>query len=194
MEQWLVRLADGRQAGPIVRAELDAWMQAGRINAQTQLLRLGSTNWVWASEVYRVLTTPQAFAADGTSYGKLRSRGSDSIDRVAVCFHVLGTVYGLLYLLVSLPFFSAVEKLSSRPDKGGAALAGIILLAIFTVAVCYCGLYFGTGWGLQRRRNWARILAIVLAALSLGFFPIGTTIAVYAFVVLCNDKNASAFR
>ena len=40
------------------------------------------------------------------------------------------------------------------------------------------------GWGLYERRSWARILAIVLAFISLVHPPFGTAIGIYTLWVL----------
>ena len=49
------------------------------------------------------------------------------------------------------------------------------------------------GVGLLRWRNWARILAIVLAVLNVLNFPVGTALSVYTFVVLFQPDVQAAF-
>lgn len=49
------------------------------------------------------------------------------------------------------------------------------------------------GIGLMRRANWARILTLIIAALNLLNFPLGTALGVYAFSVLLNDQIAPLF-
>jgi hypothetical protein len=50
------------------------------------------------------------------------------------------------------------------------------------------------GYGLLKRRPWARILAIVVGALHLYNLPIGTALGVYTFVVLADSRAEALFR
>ena len=49
------------------------------------------------------------------------------------------------------------------------------------------------GWGLLKRRSWARVLMIVLSALHLINIPFGTVLAVYGLWVLLSDQTESLF-
>ena len=50
------------------------------------------------------------------------------------------------------------------------------------------------GWGLYERRSWARILAIVLAFLSLLHPPFGTAIGVYTLWVLLPAASEAEYQ
>jgi hypothetical protein len=50
------------------------------------------------------------------------------------------------------------------------------------------------GWGLLNLKPWARILTIVLSALNLINFPVGTAIGVYGLWVLLNQETEAIFR
>ncbi|MFH1371505.1 MAG: hypothetical protein ABII09_09515 [Planctomycetota bacterium] len=49
------------------------------------------------------------------------------------------------------------------------------------------------GFGLLKRKNWARILIIILAVPELFCIPIGTAIGIYSLWVLVNDETAKLF-
>jgi hypothetical protein len=49
------------------------------------------------------------------------------------------------------------------------------------------------GIGLLKRRNWARILALILAIPALMIIPIGTAIGIYVIWVLLNEETAKLF-
>jgi hypothetical protein len=49
------------------------------------------------------------------------------------------------------------------------------------------------GFGLLKRKGWARILIMILAVLELFCIPIGTAIAIYTLWVLANDETAKLF-
>ena len=50
------------------------------------------------------------------------------------------------------------------------------------------------GIGLLKRRQWARVLTLVLAVFDLMAIPIGTAFAVYAFWVLVQPRTAAMFE
>jgi hypothetical protein len=50
------------------------------------------------------------------------------------------------------------------------------------------------GFGLLKRRPWARILVLIIAVLDLCMIPIGTIIGVYELWVLLNEETAGLFR
>ena len=68
----------------------------------------------------------------------------------------------------------------------GAAVAG------FLVLLSLPGLL--AGYGLLRRKPWARILAIVVGALHLYNIPIGTVLGIYTFVILADARAEDLFR
>lgn len=49
------------------------------------------------------------------------------------------------------------------------------------------------GIGLLRRKNWGRILALIVAVFDVVNFPIGTVIAVYSFIVLLQNSATAYF-
>jgi hypothetical protein len=50
------------------------------------------------------------------------------------------------------------------------------------------------GFGLLKRRSWARILVLIIAVLDLCMIPIGTIIGVYELWVLLNEETAGLFQ
>ena len=49
---WKVMTGENEEFGPVTKAELDAWMADGRLDAQCQVLQDGWEQWKWADEVY----------------------------------------------------------------------------------------------------------------------------------------------
>jgi hypothetical protein len=54
--------------------------------------------------------------------------------------------------------------------------------------------YLLAGWGLLNYKNWARILAIIVAIFNLILFPIGTAIGIYTLVIMFNKETEALFR
>jgi hypothetical protein len=94
-------------------------------------------------------------------------------------FGVLATVAGL-----------------SGDDGGrvGSAVLGFtgIVVTIFALTLAIPSL--ACGWGLLKLRRWARVGAIVLAAICLIEFPVGTMFGVYTLWVLFNRNTERLFR
>ena len=110
---------------------------------------------------------------------------------------ILGTlfiVFGVLIAVIGVFLLAIIS---------GAGLISGDQTAMFvtgTVGLVIGGLFFVlsipaivAGIGLQKHREWARIVALVLAALNLLNFPFGTALAVYAFWVLLNAETAPLF-
>ncbi|MGH9351953.1 MAG: DUF2127 domain-containing protein [Terriglobia bacterium] len=68
-----------------------------------------------------------------------------------------------------------------------AAIAGVYFLA-------YAAACFITGWGLMQRRPWARVVAIVLAILSLIHFPLGTALGIYTLWAVAPAESEAEYR
>ena len=50
------------------------------------------------------------------------------------------------------------------------------------------------GFGLLKRRSWARILVLVVACMDLLWIPIGTVIGIYELWVLLQDETTQLFK
>jgi hypothetical protein len=49
------------------------------------------------------------------------------------------------------------------------------------------------GIGILKRRNWGRIIGLVLAAINLLNIPFGTALGIYTLWVLLNQESESVF-
>lgn len=68
-----------------------------------------------------------------------------------------------------------------------AAVAGTYFLA-------YAAACFITGWGLMQRRPWARIVAIIVAILSLIHPVLGTALGIYTLWVIAPGESDAEYR
>jgi len=50
------------------------------------------------------------------------------------------------------------------------------------------------GFGLLKRRPWARVLVLIIAVLDLMLIPIGTLVGIYALWVLLQEDTARLFE
>ena len=107
---------------------------------------------------------------------------------------ILHIARGAIVLLVGMMgfgFFAGIGVLS-----GDTTAMGILGL-IGTIAVVFMGVIalpsILAGIGLVQRREWGRILALVVGVLSLIDIPFGTALGVYTIWVLMDDDIMKAF-
>jgi hypothetical protein len=72
--RWLLRADNGQTYGPIPRAELDAWVQQGRVSATSYVIREGDAQWQLASDVYPQLK-PMTTSASGNPWADAPTPG-----------------------------------------------------------------------------------------------------------------------
>ena len=109
---------------------------------------------------------------------------------------ILFIIFGILGLVAALAFFllgaGAVATILAQDQSKEAQVGAAWTGGCVTFVAALFGLIsipsIIAGWGLSKRKRWARILTIVLAILSLPHIPIGTAIGVYALVIMFNDE------
>ena len=118
---------------------------------------------------------------------------------------VLGVLYlvvggcmlvAALFLLVAMS--SAAGIVGAAADPEDAAIAIPILGIAGTALAGFLGLFslpsLITGYGLVNFKPWARIVGIVLSAVSLINIPFGTIIGVYGLWVLLSKDTERLFE
>lgn len=110
---------------------------------------------------------------------------------------VLYIVMGALNLLAAMFFVFAFSiagiaaGMSGDPDAGVAMpIIGITGTALVIFLLCLSIPLIVVAVGLMRHREWARIAGIVIAALLIFHFPIGTAVGAYGLWTLLNNETA----
>ena len=121
---------------------------------------------------------------------------STHVKVVAALFCVCGATLAALafFAPVILGLVAALIGQSGDPDASTAtAILGLtgIAAGIFFGALALP--YLVTAWGLWNFRPWARIVGIVLGAISLPQFPLGTLVGVYALVIFFRKDTEALF-
>ena len=108
-----------------------------------------------------------------------------------IIFGVLGLVFAIgIFLLGAGAATTILTQSGNDPDAAvGAAWAGGCMTFLAGLIGVLSIPSIIAGWGLSKRKSWARILTIVLAVLSLPHVPIGTAIGIYALVIMLNDES-----
>ncbi|WP_321475999.1 hypothetical protein [uncultured Paludibaculum sp.] len=103
-------------------------------------------------------------------------------------FAALFTFAGASFLHLLLA--DVIREASTIPvdviQLGATILIGLILVMSLPCLVLGFGLYYV--------RPWARILGLILAAINLLYFPLGTAISLYGFWVLLKPETEAMFR
>lgn len=110
---------------------------------------------------------------------------------------VLFIIFGVLGIAVAIGFFmlgaGTTATILATDDSEEAAVGAAWAGGCMTFIAALIGLLsvpsIIAGWGLSKKKSWARILTIIISILSLPQFPIGTAIGVYALVILFNDES-----
>ena len=115
---------------------------------------------------------------------------------LAVLFGVMGAVLICMAIVMALVFgvIGSVVGASGEQDAAVAIAAlGLSGLALTIFLLVLAVPYLICGWGLWKRRSWARIVGIVLAVLALINFPLGTAFGVYALIILFKGETEKLF-
>lgn len=117
--------------------------------------------------------------------------------RAVAIIHIIMGALGLLAAIVVLGVFilgAGAASMSGDPDAPAAALfsgtCGTIL-AVFIAVISLPSII--AGMGLQKRKEWARILTIILSVLNLFNVPIGTAIGAYSMWALLDARSKAYF-
>lgn len=115
---------------------------------------------------------------------------SKQIDLVAY----LHIGYGVLILLAAVIVFVAIAGggLLSGEAEAIAITSGVGAFVALILVILAAPSLVG-GFGLLRRRAWARVLVIVMSVLALFSFPIGTALGAYSLYVLVQDEAKAEF-
>jgi len=105
-------------------------------------------------------------------------------------------VYGAMHGLTLLGLLLLVVVVEVATPAGGAISGSWIVVGVvaFVVLLFAVGLVpLMVGYGLMKRRLWAKPLALVLAIISLVNIPIGTALGIYSFKFLCSQGGVQLY-
>ncbi len=98
-------------------------------------------------------------------------------------------------LLISFLIFTVLKLVGGFvDDANGATILSMIadIIAIVFIIVSFPGLL--AGFGLYKRKEWARVLTLVLSIIEIFNFPFGTAIGIYSIWALIQPENVAAFQ
>jgi len=117
---------------------------------------------------------------------------------LGVVYLAVGACMLLLALFLALTMGSVTGIVGATAEPQDAAIAIPILGIAGMALVVMFGVFslpsLITGYGLLYFKSWARIVGIVLSAVSLINFPLGTAVGVYGLWVLLNKETERLFN
>ncbi len=97
-------------------------------------------------------------------------------------------------LLIAFLIFTVLKLVGGFvDDTNGATILSLIadILAIVFIIISVPGIL--AGMGLYKRKEWARVLTLVLSVIEIFNFPFGTAIGIYSIWALIQPENITAF-
>ena len=116
----------------------------------------------------------------------------DGVTVIAI-YEFLSAIPGLIGICAIL-VFAVPGALTGTEGIAGATVGLFVLLIVVLLIGAGALISVIAGWGLLGMKGWARWLAIVLAALGLLAFPIGTVIGALIIWYLLKDEVRQAFE
>ena len=98
-------------------------------------------------------------------------------------------------LFIAFLIFTVLKLVGGFVDEpeGGKVLSIIAdVLAIVFIVISVPGIL--AGLGLYKRKEWARILTLILSIIEIFSFPFGTAIGIYSIWALIQPETVSAFE
>ncbi len=109
---------------------------------------------------------------------------------------ILWIIYGILGIVFGFFVFLALFGISFIPNMGDIA-PGILRIAAWVISLFLMTLALPQligGVALLQRKEWGRILVLVISFFQLINFPLGTALAVYSLIILLREDTVRLFR
>jgi hypothetical protein len=98
-------------------------------------------------------------------------------------------------LLIAFLIFTVLKVVGGFVDNpSGSTVLSLIadILAIIFIVISFPGIL--AGFGLYKRKEWARILTIILSVIELFSFPFGTAIGIFSIWAMIQPETVAAFN
>lgn len=97
-------------------------------------------------------------------------------------------------LLIAFLIFTVLKLVGGFVDDANATTVLSIIadvLAVVFIVISVPGIL--AGMGLYKRKEWARILTLILSVIEIFSFPFGTAIGIYSIWALIQPETVAAF-
>jgi len=125
-----------------------------------------------------------------------RGRVQSHVHLVGILWFALSAfngIAGLVLLLLGTTLFPHLRELNKVPNDVPVGFLTALFSTLGILILAKSAFGFFAGWGLMKRESWARILALVLAFISLFNLPLGTALGVYTMWVLLPAQSGQEY-
>ena len=102
------------------------------------------------------------------------------------------SIFGLVFVFIIGFILTGLEVVIDDPEAMYIIWTVLPGLGILVGTLCVLGIIGGIG--LFTKSNWARILVLILSAVDLINFPIGTALGIYTIWVLVQVETVALFE
>jgi hypothetical protein len=101
------------------------------------------------------------------------------------------SIFGILFAFLIYVILNLIGDFTDEPEAN--VILSIVANAIATVFIILAIPGIIGGIGLFKRKEWARILVLILSVLDLFHFPVGTAVGVYSIWALVQPEVVAEF-
>ena len=101
------------------------------------------------------------------------------------------SIFNLLIALLIFTVLNLVGGFVDEPNANNILSLIADILAIVFIVISIPGIV--AGMGLYKRKEWARILTLILSVIEIFSFPIGTAIGIYSIWALIQPETINEF-
>jgi hypothetical protein len=126
-----------------------------------------------------------------------RSRVRDHVRLVGIlwmAYSALHVVAGVAVLIVAQVIFGRVIHIPNGPPPEVTVWLRPLLSVIGWLILAKAAAGFFAGWGLLKREEWARVVALVVGFIALLNVPIGTALGIYTLWVLLPTRSDDEYK
>lgn len=102
------------------------------------------------------------------------------------------SIFTLLMVILSYSIMNLIGGFIE--DSEGQMILAIIGKVIATILIIISIPGLIAGFGLYRRKEWARILTLILSVIALFNFPFGTAIGIYSIWAMIQPETVAEFN
>jgi hypothetical protein len=112
--------------------------------------------------------------------------------RTVASLHIALSILGFMLAIILYSLLNVIGNFIGEPEPGIILSIVANTLAIFLFILSIPG--FIAGLGLFKYKEWARILILIISALKLLSFPIGTAVGIYSIWALVQKETINLFN
>ena len=190
--------ADQKEYGPITAEQLRQWLAEGRVNANTQVLPEGATEWKRLGDLSEFAGTP----APAPIQPAIPAAGGDAAERVngpaigLIVVAVLGALLQIFSVIKNLVMGSAIPANAQVP-AWLSMLTGPLGVVLGVIGILVSGVILFGALKMKKLESYGLAMTASIIAMIPCFSPcclLGLPIGIWALVVLSKPEVKSAFH